>query len=156
LFLTDSGEGGRNHLLHNDGVGKDDRLHFTDVTEKAGVGGGNDSRSIVSDALLFDYDNDGWDDLLVARFGTPILYHNAATGTFRDATNTSGLDNFANTTAVIAFDYDNDGRLDLLFGNYFQPVNLLDLKDRHVLPDNLDQATNGGGVTLWHNEGGGR
>jgi len=35
---------------------------------------------------------------------------------------------------VIAFDYDNDGYLDLLFGNYFKPVNLLDLKDPHVLP----------------------
>src|SRR5262249_61228553 len=60
---------------------------------------------------------------------------------------------FGNTIAVIAFDYDNDGRLDLLFGNYFKPVNLVDLKDHHVLPDNLDQAANGGGVTLWHNEG---
>jgi ASPIC/UnbV protein/VCBS repeat protein len=159
LFLTDSSEGGRNHLLHNDGVGgvgKDGRLHFTDVTEKAGVGGGNDARSIVSDAIFFDYDNDGWDDLLVARFGTPILYHNERNGTFRDVTATSGLAKFANTIAVIAFDYDNDGRLDLLFGNYFQPVNLLGLKNPHVLPDNLDQAGNGGGVTLWHNEGGGR
>src|SRR5947209_6190807 len=53
LFLTDSAEGGRNHLLHNDGVGKDGQLHFTDVTEKAGVGGGNDARSIVTDAIFF-------------------------------------------------------------------------------------------------------
>jgi hypothetical protein len=153
LFVTDSGEGGRNHLLHNDGPGKDGRLHFTDVAEAAGVAGGNDHLSIVSDALWLDYDNDGWEDLLVARFGTPLLYHNERNGRFRDVTRTSGLDRFANTIAAVAFDYDNDGRLDLLFGNYFKPVNLVELKDPHVLPDDLDQATNGGGVTLWHNEG---
>ena len=153
LFLTDSGEGGRNHLLHNDGPGKDGRLHFTDVAEAAGVAGGNDHLDIVSDAVWLDYDNDGWEDLLVARFGTPILYHNERNGRFRDVTKTSGLHKFGNTLAVIAFDYDNDGRLDLLFGNYFKPANLIELKDPHVLPDNLDQATNGGGVTLWHNEG---
>ena len=37
-----------------------------------------------------------------------------------------------------------------MFGNYFKPVNLLDLKDPHVLPNDLDNAVNGGGVTLWH------
>jgi hypothetical protein len=153
LFVTDSSEGGRNHLLHNNGPGKDGRITFTDVAEAAGVAGGNDPRSIVTDALWFDYDNDGWEDLLVVRFGTPILYHNERNGKFKDVTATSGLGKFANTLSVVAFDYDNDGRLDLLCGNYFKPVSLLDLKDPHVLPDNLDQATNGGGVTLWHNEG---
>jgi hypothetical protein len=54
---------------------------------------------------------------------------------------------------VIAFDYDNDGYLDLLFGNYFPPVNLLDLKDPHILPTSFNAAINGGGVTLWHNTG---
>ncbi len=153
LFVTDSSEGGKNHLLHNDGAGKGGRLAFHDVAEAAGVAGGNDRLQIVSDALWLDYDNDGWEDLLVVRFGTPILYHNERNGRFRDVSKTSGLDKFGNTLAAVAFDYDNDGRLDLLFGNYFKPVNLIDLKDRHVLPDNLDQAANGGGVTLWHNEG---
>ncbi len=90
---------------------------------------------------------------MIARFGTPILYHNEGHGKFKDVSATSGLNKFANTIAVIAFDYDGDGHLDLLFGNYFKPVNLLNLKDPHVLPNNLDAATNGGGVTLWHNNG---
>jgi hypothetical protein len=150
LFVTDSDAGRTCHLLHNNGD-----LTFTEVTAEAGVGKGNDEHSIVSDALWFDYDNDGRLDLLVARFGTPILYHNEGNGKFRDVTAQSGLNKFGNTIAVIAFDYDNDGYLDLLFGNYFKPVDLFDLKDPHVLPDNLDQATNGGGVTLWHNQGNG-
>jgi hypothetical protein len=148
LFVTDSGEGTTSHLFHNNG-----NMTFTEVTAKAGVGGGNDPLSIVSDALWFDYDNDGWRDLLVVRFGTPLLYHNEHNGTFKDVTAQSGLTKFGNTIAAVAFDYDNDGNLDLLFGNYFKPVNLLDLKDPHVLPNDLDNAVNGGGVTLWKGDG---
>jgi hypothetical protein len=155
LFVTDSAEGATSHLYHNNG-----NLTFTDVTAKAGVGGGNDPLSIVSDAIWFDYDNDGWRDLLVIRFGTPILYHNEHNGTFKDVSAQSGLTKFGNTIAAIAFDYDNDGRLDLLFGNYFKPQNLLDAagieKDPHVLPNDLDAAVNGGGVTLYHAVGNGR
>jgi hypothetical protein len=151
IFVTDSEAGKPNHLYHNNG-----NMTFTDVAEQAGVAGGNDPLSIVSDALWFDYDNDGQQDLLVARFGTPLLYHNEGHGKFRDVSAASGLHKFGNTIAVIAFDYDNDGRLDLLFGNYFQPVNLLDLKTFHVLPNDLDNAVNGGGVTLWKNVGNGK
>jgi hypothetical protein len=155
LFVTDSAEGTRSRLYRNNG-----NLTFTDVTDKAGVGGGNDSTSIVADAIWLDYDNDGWRDLLVARFGTPILYHNEKNGTFKNVSAQSGLNKFGNTIAVVAFDYDNDGKLDLMFGNYFKPQNLLDVagidKDPHVLPNDLDNAVNGGGVTLWHGLGGGK
>src|SRR6266849_138824 len=116
MFVTDSDQGRKSHLYHNNGD-----LTFTEVTDTAGVGGGNDPLSIVADAVWFDYDNDGWVDLLVARFGIPILYHNEHNGTFRNVTAASGLNKFGNTIAVIAFDYDNDGNLDLMFGNYFKP-----------------------------------
>ena len=86
LFVTDSDEGTTNHLFHNDGG-----LRFTDVTNRMGVGGGNDATSIVSDALWFDYDNDGFRDLLVVRFGTPILYHNEKGQHFTDVTSTAGF-----------------------------------------------------------------
>ena len=148
VFVTDSDAGKPNRLYHNNGD-----MTFTEVAEKAGVAGGNSPLAIVADALWFDYDNDGRQDLLVARFGTPILYHNEGNGKFKDVSSTSGLHTFGNTIAVIAFDYDNDGHLDLMFGNYFKPVNLLALKTPHVLPNDLDNAINGGGVTLWRNTG---
>jgi hypothetical protein len=151
LFVTDSEEGKTNILYRNDG-----NFTFTDVTAKAGVGGGNDPLSIVADALWFDYDNDGWRDLLVARFGTPLLYHNERNGTFKDVSAASGMNAFGNTIAAIAFDYDRDGRLDVLLGNYFKPENLILLKDPKVLPNDLDNAVNGGGVTLWRNLDDGR
>src|SRR5436309_13919754 len=150
MFVTDSDAGRKSHLYHNNG-----NFAFAEVTEAAGVGGGNDPLSIVADALWFDYDNDGWVDLLVARFGTPILFHNEHKGRFKDVSGASGLKKFGNTIAVITFDYDNDGKLDLMFGNYFKPENLLDLKTPHVLPNDLDNAVNGGGVTLWKGDGNG-
>ena len=146
IFVTDSDNGKVNHLFHNNG-----NMTFTDVAVQAGVAKGNDPNTIVADALWLDYDNDGKEDLLVARFGTPILYHNEGHGKFKDVSAASGLNKFGNTIAVIAFDYDNDGYVDIMLGNYFKPVNLLELKDPHVLPNDLDNAVNGGGVTLWHN-----
>lgn len=148
IFVTDSEDGYSNRLFRNNGG-----LKFTDVTEAAGIGGGNDALSIVADALWFDYDNDGWIDLLLARFGTPLLYHNEGDGTFKNVVASSGLNQFANTIAAIAFDYDNDGDPDLFLGHYFGPENLLDLKTTRVLPNDLDTAVNGGGVSLWQNDG---
>ena len=151
LFVTDSDVGTTNHLYHNDGG-----LKFSDVTRQAGVGGGNDAGSIVADALWFDFDNDGFRDLLIVRFGTPILYRNEGGKRFTDVTAASGLTTFANSIAAIAFDYDGDSRLDLLLGNYFRPINLIELPTTKVLPQDLDNASNGGGVTLWRNTGNGR
>lgn len=148
IFMLDSDTGRPHHLFRNGGDGS-----FTDVAKQAGVSGGNTSDAICADALWFDYDNDGHEDLLIARFGTPILYLNTGDGEFKDVTGSSGLTEFGNTIAVIAFDYDSDGLLDLLFGDYFQPVNLLDLESPKVLPDNLDDAHNGGGVRLYRNTG---
>jgi len=159
LFVVDSDEGKPHHLMRNDGD-----LNFTDVAAAAGVTGGNDRLSIVADALFFDYDDDGRLDLLLGRFGTPVLFRNLGPDEsgqvrFQDVSKEAGLTEFGNTIAAIAFDADEDGYLDLLLGNYFKPLNLLDLETPHVLPNNLDYATNGGGVTFWKNvplEGGGR
>ena len=151
LFVTDSDAGKRNFLYHNNHDGT-----FTECAEQAGVSGGNSPQAIVADALWFDYDNDGREDLLVARFSTPILYHNEGNGKFKDVTAGSGFTKFGNTIAAIAFDYDNDGLLDVMFGNYFKPTSLTDLKTFSVLPNDLDNAVNGGGVTLWKNLGNGK
>jgi ASPIC and UnbV/FG-GAP-like repeat len=153
LFITDSDEGKTHRLMRNDGV-RDGVPVFTDVTAAAGVGGGNDSRSIVADALWFDYDNDGRLDLYLGRFGTPLLFRNlgkdaAGHWRFEDVSQSAGLTLFGNTIGTIAFDADADGFLDLMLANYFQPLNLLDLKTTKVLPNNLDYATNGGGVTFY-------
>lgn len=146
VFLTSSELGAPNRLFRNNGD-----LTFTDVTEEAGVAGGNDAGNIVSDSLWFDFNNNDWLDLLVVRFGTPLLYRNEGNGKFTDVSAESGFNRFGNSIAAVAFDYDNDGYLDLLFGDYFPPASLLELPTFQVLPNDLDNATNGGGVQLWRN-----
>jgi tetratricopeptide (TPR) repeat protein len=152
LFVTDSDVGRPNRLLRND-TPPGGPLAFTEVAARAGVAGGNDADSIVADALWLDYDNDGRLDLYVGRFGTPLLYRNlgreGGEQRFEEVGAEVGLDRFGNTIGTVAFDADGDGYLDLMLANYFAPLNLNRLDTTHVLPNNLDYADNGGGLTFY-------
>ncbi len=150
LFVTDSRESGENHLYRNQGG-----LRFTDVARSAGVAAGNDAANASADALWFDYDGDGYDDLLVVRFGHNLLYQNRRDGTFREVSEEAGLSRYLNAITAIAFDPDRDGDLDLLLGNYFQPVNLFDPQTPRFFPESFETAANGGGLTLYTNLGDG-
>jgi enediyne biosynthesis protein E4 len=99
---------------------------FTDVTEKAGLlrsGWGQG-------CCVGDYDNDGFDDLLVTYWGGLVLYHNNGDGTFTDVTANAGLGQKSVTprwnTGCSFVDYDRDGHLDLFVANYvnFDPKGL--------------------------------
>ena len=148
LFVTDSSIAGRNHLYHNNGD-----LTFTDVAAEAGVADGNDASNASAGALWLDFNNDGRPDLLVVRFGHNRLYENLGSGRFADVTRAAGLDRYANAICAIAFDYDRDGRVDILVGNYFQPVDLFHPATPRFFPESFETARNGGGLTLWHNDG---
>lgn len=150
LFVTDSGETGKNHLYHNNGD-----FTFTDVAEKAGVANGNDASNATADALWLDYDNDGRPDLFVVRFGHSQLFHNLGDGKFKDVTRQAGLDRYANAITAIAFDYDRDGYVDLFVGSYFQPVDIFRPKTPRFFPESFETANNGGGLTVWRNQGNG-
>ncbi|HEV3457714.1 MAG TPA: CRTAC1 family protein [Thermoanaerobaculia bacterium] len=150
LFVTDSAEGARNHLYHNNGD-----LTFTEVAEAAGVAAGNDAENATADAIWFDYNNDGRPDLLVVRFGHSQLFENLGNGKFKDVTKQAGLDRYLNSITAVAFDYDHDGYLDLFVGNYFQPVNLFHPGAPRFFPESFETAKNGGGVTVYHNNGDG-
>lgn len=150
IYVTDSQDGGVNRLYRNNGD-----FTFTDVAEHAGVAKGNDAANASADALWFDYDNDGRPDLLVVRFGHNQLFHNQGNGTFREVTKAAGIDRYMNSITAIAFDYNHDGYLDLFIGNYFQPVNLFNPDTPRFFPENFETANNGGGVTLFRNNGNG-
>jgi hypothetical protein len=103
----------RSALYHNNGDGT-----FTDVTEKAGVGGeGHYGQGVA----VGDFDNDGYPDLYVTGYQRAILYRNNGNGTFTDITAKSGVsDEGGWSTSVGWFDYDKDGWLDLVVTNYIE------------------------------------
>ncbi len=89
---------------------------YEDVTEKANLVRSGWGQG----ACVADYDNDGYDDLLVTYFGQNSLYRNNGNGTFSDVTEKVGLlHKLARWSTGCAFlDYDKDGDLDLFVSNY--------------------------------------
>jgi hypothetical protein len=85
-----------------------------------------------------DFDNDGYDDLVVTYFGEVVLYHNEPDGRggrrFVDVTARAGLRDPHWATSCAWGDIDGDGLLDLYICNYVE-VNL----DRY--PDCADART---------------
>jgi len=100
----------RSALYHNNHDGT-----FTDVTDKAGVG----YPCWAMGAVVGDYNNDGWPDLLVTCFGGVVLYRNNGDGTFTDVTKSAGLSGDRQWATGAAFgDYDSDGWADLFISHY--------------------------------------
>ncbi len=115
------------------------RAQLTDVARQAGltrtvVCGHADRADYITEvmscgAAFFDYDNDGWLDVLVlsgSRFGDPPadastrLYKNNRDGTFTDVTERAGLFRTGYSYGVTIGDYNNDGFEDLFITCYGQ------------------------------------
>jgi hypothetical protein len=110
------------------------RVKFTDITAAAGIkfvhnnGATGDKllpETMGSGVAVFDFDNDGDQDLLFvngtswpgkpASAATQALYRNEGNARFTDVTAGSGLDvSFYGMGAAIG-DYNNDGRVDVFF-----------------------------------------
>jgi hypothetical protein len=72
FYLTNSADNSHNRLYRNGGDGR-----FTDVAVQLGVAEVNRTGTGVSmGAVWGDYDNDGYEDLLVYKYGGPLLFHN--------------------------------------------------------------------------------
>jgi enediyne biosynthesis protein E4 len=121
--------------------GRPFQARFTDVAKQAGlvepiIYGGAESKSYIIEVVgcgvaCFDFDNDGWLDLLILSGtrleggpggGTNRLYKNNRNGTFTDVTAKSGLTRSGWASAVTVGDYDNDGFDDLFITYYGQNV----------------------------------
>ena len=100
----------RGALYHNNHDGT-----FTDVTDKAGVG----YPCWAMGAVVGDFNNDGWPDLLITCLNGVVLYRNNGDGTFTDVTKASGLGSDSGWATGAAFgDYDGDGWADLFVSHY--------------------------------------
>ncbi len=153
IYVTSSKEGTRNALYHNmhDGT-------FKDVAEEMGVADVNRPGTGVSmGAVWGDYDNDGYEDLLLIKWGKPELFHNDGGHGFTRVTDQAGLPPWINANTALWFDYDGDGLLDLFIGGYYsEDVDLWHLKNTKMMPDSFEYAKNGGRKYLFHNLGNGK
>lgn len=106
--------------------------HFVNVAESAGlrspvIYGGVATNDYILESMgcgvaFLDYDNDGWQDIILLTGrrwqntpdgATIRLYHNNRDGTFSDVTAKSGLGRSVWASGITVGDYDNDGFDDL-------------------------------------------
>jgi hypothetical protein len=127
---------GQKYLLKNETV-KDGPVKFKEVTRQAGL---SKDETRTFPGWFFDYDNDGWLDILVCSYefkeslayyagaeatqsnqvegnsGKVILYRNKRDGSFEDVSAQMGLKNIAFAMGSNFGDIDNDGYLDFYLG----------------------------------------
>ncbi|HWN94216.1 MAG TPA: VCBS repeat-containing protein, partial [Methylomirabilota bacterium] len=131
LYLSVRGQRAK-ILLHNDGPDASGQWRFSNRAAEAKV-----NNTILSfGTFFFDYNNDGWEDLVL--FGyyfpggigevakdylglpnqaeTPRLYRNNKDGTFTDVTKDANMNRVCHTMGHNYGDLDNDGYLDCYLG----------------------------------------
>jgi hypothetical protein len=152
IYVTNSGEGSKNALFRNLGDGS-----FKDVAAELEVADVNQAGTGVSmGAVWGDYDNDGYEDLFLYKWGKPELFHNDAGQKFSRTTENAKLPEWVNANTAVWFDYDRDGRLDLFLGGYYsEDVDLWHLKTTKMMPESFEYAKNGGRKYLFRNLGDG-
>jgi hypothetical protein len=150
FYVTNSREGSLNRLYRNKGDGT-----FEDVAPSVGLADVNQRDTGVSmGAVWGDYDNDGFDDLFLYRYGQPQLFHNEGGKRFVAAG--SGFPRWVNANAATWLDFDRDGRLDLFLAGYWpDDVDLWKLETTRIMPESFEYANNGGRKYLLRNRGNG-
>lgn len=105
------------HIYRNDSKGG--QVVFTDVTDE--VAPALKNIGLVCDALVSDYDNDGWPDLVLAGEWMPVTFLKNTGGKFENITASTGIANHTGWwTSLAAGDFDNDGDMDYIAGNLGQ------------------------------------
>ena len=152
IYLTNSGEGTKNSLYRNIGDGT-----FKDIAGEVGIADVNQPGAGVSmGAVWGDYDNDGYEDLFIYKWGRPELFHNEGGRLFKNVTAQANFPGWINANTAIWFDYDRDGLVDLFVGGYYsEDVNLWQLTTTRMMPESFEYAKNGGRKYLFRNLGNG-
>jgi len=152
FYVTNSKFGTNNTLYKNLGSGR-----FEDVAVEMGVATLNTQSTGVSMGSIWgDYNNDGFEDLFLYKWGKPELFKNMQGDTLVAVSDKAGLPDWLNANTAIWFDYNRDGLLDLFIGGYYRKeINLWNLKDTKIMPDSYEYATNGAANYLFKNQGNG-
>ncbi len=153
LYVTNSKPGTANALYRNSHDGG-----FEDVAVAMHVADVNQPGTGVSMGTVWgDYDNDGFEDLFLFKWGKPELFHNDRGHGFTRVSEAAGLPPWINANTAVWFDYDGDGLLDLFVGGYYsESIDLWHLSSTRIMPESFEYAKNGGRKFLFHNLGHGR
>lgn len=101
-------------IYRNDSQGG--AVKFTDVSSM--VANGLTNIGLVCDAVWTDFDNDGWQDLVLTGEWMPITFLKNDKGTFNNVTAASGIaEKKGWWTSIVPGDFDNDGDMDYIAGN---------------------------------------
>lgn len=136
-------------------TGKDGTIRFEDVSKQAGL---TNNRTRTFPTWFWDYDNDGWLDILVCGYefnqslsyyagaeavqlptgnaGKVFLFRNKHDGTFEDVSAKTGLNKIAFAMGANFGDIDNDGYLDFYLGTGNPQV-------KSAIPNKLFKNLNG-------------
>ncbi len=152
LYLTNSLTGSKNALYHNQKDGT-----FIDIGSKVGLADINGQGTGVSMGSVWgDYNNDGYEDIFVYKWGKPELFKNVNGEIFERVSEEAGLPSWINTNTAIWMDYNNDGYLDLFVGGYYrEDIDLWNLESTVIMPESFEYANNGGRNYLFKNKGNG-
>jgi len=152
LYITNSGLGSNNALYHNQKDGT-----FIDAASEFGLSDINKHGTGVSmGAIWGDYDNDGFEDVFIYKWGKPGLFHNIKGQKFINVTDQVGLPAWVNANTAIWLDYNKDGLLDLFIGGYYrEEIDLWNLGSTIIMPESFEYANNGGRNYLLKNNGDG-
>lgn len=153
LYFTSSRFGTRNALYLNNGDGS-----FVDIASDAGIGElSREGEGASMGSVWGDYDNDGFEDLLVYQYGYLKLFRNLGGARFEDVTTAAGLKRWMNCNGAVWLDYDRDGLLDLYVAAYFRSdIDMWNLSTTRIMQNSFEFAGNGGANVLFRNLGDGR
>ena len=134
-------------LYHNNHDGT-----FTDVTAQMGLNISLQGMGVA----VGDYDNDGYDDLLITSVNGNRLFHNDKGRRFTEVTAQSGVGGNGWSTSAAWLDYDNDGKLDLFVCHYCKWTLKTDIYcGGEVKIYCTPEAYPGESCRLYHNDGNG-
>ena len=153
LYVTNSRTKKPNVFYRNRGDGS-----FEEVAETIGLAHLNQPGHGVSMGSIWgDYDNDGFEDVFVYKWGRQRLYRNQGDGVFTDVSAESGLDLWMNANSAVWTDINRDGLIDLYVGGYFPgDHDLWQVTTTRIMQESFEYAQNGGHNYLFLNRGSGR
>ena len=151
LYATSSRFGHPNALLRNE------QGRFRDVAASAGLAEVNiEGQGVSMGSVWADFDNDGFEDVFLYKWGWQQLFRNRGDGTFVDVSAPAGVRRWMNSNSACWIDYDRDGFVDLYVAGYFpERVNMWKLESTRIMQESFEFARNGGHNVLLRNRGDG-